>query len=220
MTLRSGTDPAAMRLDEVPELTGREGDLGGLSFDDVRIRPAIDGDGGTVGWIAVIIFEHRHGSTSHLVPWILGMRPSKKKARKAAVCLLEGLLKGQKKARREYPAISDLSNADHKALFVPVLEQIEDEWLARKRPTPPPAPATPARKRRAASTPRVPMTEEISEWARTARETRLRWGWSQNKLGAEVGVSGPRIGQFERLECGFPGDVIAKLAEVLDLDAP
>ena len=128
MTLRSGTDPATIRLEEVPELTGRAGDLGGLSLDDVRIRPAVDGDGNTAGWIAVIIFEHRHGSTSHLVPWIVGMRPSKKKARKAVICLVEGLLKGQKKARREFPAVNDLANANHKALFVPVLEQIEEEW--------------------------------------------------------------------------------------------
>jgi len=220
MTLRSGTDPFTMRLEEVPELVGSEGDLRGLSVDDVRIRPAHGDDGEVIGWVAVIILEHRHGPTAHAVPWILGMRPSKKKARLAAAALLQGLLKGQRKARRDYPGLTDLSLDADRAAMVPVLEQIEQEWHARKelsKPSAEPAAPAPPRRKRAPNAARVPMTPEMSTWAQEAKATRVRWGWSQDKLGQEVGVSGPRVGQFERGECGFPDDVLAKIAEVLDL---
>jgi DNA-binding XRE family transcriptional regulator len=205
----------------MPELIGREEDLAGLRIDDVMVRPAIGDDGATVGWVALIVLEHRHGDSSlHIVPWMLGMRPSEESARSAALVLLKGLLKGQKKARRDFPGLTDPAVLEDRSMVIRTVAGMEDEWRERRRPAPSVLPAPPPRKARAAKVPMVPMTPELTAWALEAKDVRARWKWSQATLAAEVGTSASRISLFERGEAGFPPDVIARIAEVLDLDHP
>lgn len=205
-----------MRTDEAPELAGHDEDFHGLRVDDLMTREVLV-DGERLGWMAVIILENPSSRYDPCLPWMLGLRPTREEARLAAVALLEGLLEGRRRAMTDHPGIEEPDDAARRAMCE-ALRDARHEWLERRLPDAPTGGYEGARQQRRDLPAGVPT--ELVEWGRLVAATRKGWGWTQKEVAEKIDLDPPRLSRIERGKWIAPDDIITKLCDLLDLNAP
>lgn len=176
-----------IRLEEVPALIGREGDLRCLSLSDVRIEQ-VDLDDGPQ-WRAWVIFWEPW--MVRPLTWVLGLRPSREEASRAVELLLGGMLDGQAQARTLAPSTGRDDPITEQRFWDLVMSWLR--WWSNE--TDPEGKRSKQRPARASKREPDPAAAALGA---AVRAKRTEAGLSQGQLGAKVGIAQPQVSQVER----------------------